>query len=78
MKRTPVISTTPEEIEANTGMATGMEAATIQVIHADGKITRFFVALRINKRDQAICEIATNKGDDTTISKRITGIKWDN
>jgi len=75
MKRAPIISTTPEEIEANQGMATGMETAVVQVIHANGSITRFFVGLRINKRNQAVCEIATNVGDDKTISKQLTGFK---
>ena len=78
MQRPPVISTTPEEIEANQGMATGMEVASVQVIHSDGAITRFFVALRINKRNQAVCEIATNVGDDKTLSKQLTGFRRSN
>ena len=71
-----IIETTPEEIEEGTGMATGLEVATIEVAHYDGSITRFFISLRSNKQNRAICEVATNKKDGTTTSRRLTGVKW--
>lgn len=70
-----IIETTPAEIEDRTGMATGMEVATIEVVHHDGSITRFFVSLRV-KRGRAICEVASNKPEGGTSSRRLTGHKW--
>lgn len=70
-----IIETTPEEIEEGSGMATGMEIGTIEVAHYDGSITRFFISLR-TKRGRAVCEVATNKKDGTTSSRRLTGVKW--
>lgn len=72
---TTVIETSPEEIEEGTGMATGLEVATIEVVNYDGGITRFFISLR-SKRGRASCEVATNKKDGTTASRRLTGVKW--
>jgi len=70
-----IIETTPAEIENRTGMATGMEIATIEVAHHDGGITRFFISLRF-KRGRAICEVASNKQPEGTSSRRLTGHKW--
>ena len=70
------LSTTPEEIEKNTGMATGYEVATIEVTHLDGQITRFFVVLQVNKQGRIVAEIATNTKDNKTRAHRIVGTKW--
>jgi hypothetical protein len=75
------IETTPEEIEAKTGMATGMEVATIDVRHLDDGITRFWVTLRITKNGRIKCEVATNvigSRCNATKSKSLTGTKWPN
>ena len=70
------IKMTAEEVETSTSLATGAEAAEINVEHEDGKVTRFFVSLRINKQGRATCEVATSIRDgNQTISKRVTGTR---
>ena len=70
------INTTIEEVEERSGFTSGADTAEIDVVHGDGRVTRFFVSLRVNGQGRAVCEVATNSRDGIhSTSKRVTGTR---
>jgi len=70
----PNITITEEIIEDLTGMATGATISDIIVECADGRRSRFFVRVRMNKQGRPVCEVSTETAE-RTISKKVTGYK---
>ena len=70
-----VLTLTAAEIEEKTGMSTGCHVADVDVENADGTHSRFFLSVRINKRGQPVCEVATSHASDKTVSKSVVGVK---
>lgn len=69
------LTLTTAEIEEKTSMSSGCHVADVDVENADGTYSRFFLSVRINKRDQPTFEVATNRANDQTVSKSVVGTK---
>lgn len=74
---TPEILITAEDAERMTGGGYGPTVAEIDVINKDGTYSRFFITIGINKRNQAVCEVCTNRRDLTNTRKTVTAMRRD-
>jgi len=61
--------------EAELESATSLFVGDVDVMHADGRYTRFFVYVRENNRGQAQIEVSTNTPSGTSTRKLLTGHK---
>lgn len=68
----PEIYITAEDAERMTGGGGGPQVAEINVVNANGSISRFFISVGINKRNQPVCEVSTNRRDLKSTRKEIT------
>jgi hypothetical protein len=69
------ITLIPSEIESGAGFGTGYPVAEVDVDNCDGTYTRFFLTVKMNKRDQPVFEVASASAVDKVVSKRVTGFK---
>lgn len=67
----PEIEITREQAEAWSGSGGGPQVVEIDVIDG-GKYSRFFISIGINKRRQAVCEVATNVANLRSVRKTVT------
>jgi hypothetical protein len=74
---TPHILITAEDAENMTGGGYGPTVADIDVLNADGTYSRFFITIGINERNQAVCEVATNRRNLQVVRKTVTATRRD-
>ena len=74
---TPEILITAEDAERMTGGGYGPTVAEIDVINKDGTYSRFFITIGINSRNQAVCEVCTNRRNLTNTRKTVTAMRRD-
>ena len=69
------LTLTPTEIEHDTGMTRGCHVADVDVDNGDGTYSRFFLSIRMNKRDQPVFEVASASASDKVVSKSVVGFQ---
>jgi len=69
------ITLIPQEIEDGAGMATGFPVAEVDVDNCDGTYVRFFLTVKMNRRNQPVFEVASASATDKVVSKQVTGFK---
>lgn len=48
-------------ISAETAERMNPQVANIEVVNSDGSISTFFICVGINRRNQPVCEVSTNR-----------------
>ena len=73
----PNIEIDQADVERMTGQGQGPTVADIIVNHEDGRTTRFFITVSINRQGRAICEVSSNgpSAFSKAIRKSVTGHK---
>lgn len=70
----PEIEINAEQAEAWSGSGGGPQVAEVDVIIGD-KYSRFFISIGMNKRGQAVCEVATNVANMKSVRKTVTATR---
>jgi len=72
----PNIEIDQADIERMTSNS-GPTVADIIVNHEDGRTTRFFITVSLNKQGRAVCEVSSNGPEEATksIRKSVCGYK---
>ena len=76
----PVIEIDQADVEKLEGMGGGPTVCDVVVNHTDGRTSRFFISVQINKQGRAVGEIATNgpKAFSKSSRKTVCAYKHDN